>query len=64
MANPTVIHYSHQEADSRKFNTAFPAHRSINQAFVFAAVSSLVMNCQSQQLGICDLTHGAKSHLP
>ena len=53
---PHVIHYSHQEADSRKFNTAFPAHRSINQAFVFAAASSLVMNCQSQQLGIRDLT--------
>ena len=56
MANPTVIRYSHQEADSRKFNAAFPAHRSVNKAFVFATESSLVMNCQSQQLGIRDLT--------
>ena len=54
MANPTVIHYSHQQADSRKFNAALTAHRCGTQAFVFAAASSLVMNCQSQQLSIHD----------
>ena len=37
-------------------DAAFPSHHSINQAFVFAAASSLLMNCQSQQLGIRDLT--------
>ena len=52
MANPTVFHDCHQEADSSKFNAAFPEHRSGSQAFAFTTESSLVMNCQSQQLGI------------
>ena len=55
MANPTVFNYSHQQADSRKFNSVLTAHRCSTQGFVFAAASSLVMNCQSQQLGIHDL---------
>ena len=52
MANITLIHYSHQKADSSKLKAAFPAQRSATQAFVFAAEYSSAMSCQSQQLGI------------
>ena len=64
MANITLIHYSHQKADSSKLKAAFPAQRSATQAFVFAAEYSPAMSCQSQQLGIGELSMAQKSHLP